>query len=385
MKIFVGIDVSKGTLDVCLEVPGAKKPIYFQVPNTQHGFNSLLNRCKKHSESAELHFCMESTGGYEFDVACFLVSKGELVSVLNPAWVKYFIMGNGWTTKTDKSDARAIAAYGSKNDPRIWVLADPIRREICQLMRHRMSLGNEMRRVQNWLEHAHQKSKFQVSQQRALASVLEMQITATDREVKRLVESSEELKSQIDALTRIKGIGLLLALTLLSEMAHIDDYASAEQFAAHAGLAPRLNISGTHQGKTRITKAGNARVRSMAWMPAQTAMRSNVHVAALAQRLHAKGLGHKQIRVACMRKLLMLAYGVLKALSQGKVPFYVSPDETEKPKPARRVARVGVSILRARAAQTEDPNIDPLENRHLGWRSKAALKRKLQQKQEKTA
>ena len=83
---------------------------------------------------------------------------------------------------------------------------------------------------------------------------------------------------------------------------------------AYAGLNPSHHRSGTSIDRpTRISKIGNAALRSSLYMPALSAMRFNPAVAALVARLKEAGrLKPKQIVVAAMRKLLVLCFGVLK-------------------------------------------------------------------------
>src|SRR5256714_6880486 len=88
--------------------------------------------------------------------------------------------------------------------------------------------------------------------------------------------------------------------------------------AAYAGLAPRQYRSGTSVRKrTRLSKAGNARLRKALYLPALTAIRFNPLVGVFYERLVAAGKAKMAAVGACMRKLLMIAYGVLKS----RTPF----------------------------------------------------------------
>jgi len=121
------------------------------------------------------------------------------------------------------------------------------------------------------------------------------------------------LRSDRDLLQSLPGIGTKTAEWLLGEMPDVHLFASAEALAAYAGLAPKQQQSGTSVKRpTRITRRGNARLRKALYFPAITALRYNPLVQALGERLRAKGLCAKQRIAAAMRKLLMLAYGVLK-------------------------------------------------------------------------
>ena len=91
-------------------------------------------------------------------------------------------------------------------------------------------------------------------------------------------------------------------------------YSSARQPAASAGLAPRLHESGSSvRRKARMSKTGAPRLRKGLHSPAVVAIRHNPHVRAMSVRLKERGKCPMQIIGAAMRKLVHLAYGVLKS------------------------------------------------------------------------
>ena len=91
-------------------------------------------------------------------------------------------------------------------------------------------------------------------------------------------------------------------------------YESARQLAAFAGLAPRLHESGSSvRRRARLSKAGAPRLRKALYFPAIVAMHHNPHVRAMSERLKERGKCPMQIIGAAMRKLVHLAYGVLKS------------------------------------------------------------------------
>jgi transposase len=353
-------------LDFCVWFGKDRKPLEFRVKNTAAGFREALRRCLEACEGAELRFLMESTGGYELDVAAFLVNSGCHVSVVNPAFVKHFIRSRGWLNKTDRVDARALAEFDVCNQPGAWSLAEPRRLEIAQLRRHRERLQEELGRLGNYLEHRAHHAEFEVrqllaSQERCLKSIDE-----TEKRIEALVEADPILRVQVRQLVaKLKGMGVAFALALLCELGDSRGCGSAEQYAAGAGVSPCRKESGSKTGKSRISKTGNRWVRSAGWMPAGVAMIHNPPIKALAERLRAKGLTEAQIKIAAMRKLIMQAYGVLKALANETEPELL----TKKPKPIRfRQTSARVRAKRESAGLETKPK--------LGWRTKAALKKK---------
>src|SRR5688500_14984666 len=109
-------------------------------PNGPAGFAALLAWADGHAGGADIHFGMEATGGYEDALATFLHAAGRVVSVVNPTRIKYAGVMRGRRNKTDKADARLIAAYTRDEAPPAWSPPDPEVRELQALVRRRDDL-----------------------------------------------------------------------------------------------------------------------------------------------------------------------------------------------------------------------------------------------------
>ncbi len=126
------------------------------------------------------------------------------------------------------------------------------------------------------------------------------------------VDQHPDLKGRRDLLCSIPGIGETTAARLLSELSPVD-FARARQVAAYAGLVPSPRESGTSVcGRARLSKRSNVRLRRALYWPAIVAMRHNPVLRAFANRLLASGKPKLLVIAAVMRKLLHLAFGVLK-------------------------------------------------------------------------
>lgn len=122
------------------------------------------------------------------------------------------------------------------------------------------------------------------------------------------------MKAQQDLLASIPGIGELTAAKLLAEIRSITAFDNVRQLVAYAGLNPRQYRSGSSvQRRSRISKTGPASLRAALYMPAIVAKNRNPILKVFAKRLEERGLKGKEIVVAVMRKLLHLAYGILKS------------------------------------------------------------------------
>jgi len=114
-------------------------------------------------------------------------------------------------------------------------------------------------------------------------------------------------------LDSIPAIAETTAALLLSEITDITQYRSARQVAAYARLVPRERQSGSSlRGRTRLSKSDNARLRKAHYFPAMTALRCSAFFKQWAEGLRERGKGRMSVICAVMRKLIHLAYGVLK-------------------------------------------------------------------------
>jgi transposase len=143
---------------------------------------------------------------------------------------------------------------------------------------------------------------------------LDQEVARTEGLIRSHIDSHPGLREQRQLLLSIPGIGDTTAAKLLGEILDVKLYAGARQLAAFAGLAPRLHESGSSvRRRARLSKTGAPRLRKALYFPAIVAMRHNPHVRALSERLKERGKCPMQIIGAAMRKLLHIAYGVLKS------------------------------------------------------------------------
>jgi len=312
MRVQVGIDVSKLKLDIAiLEEDG--RMIQLQVPNSASGHKSLLERARRIAKGRGLHFCMEVTASYHYELALFLVEAGEFVSVENPRRVKHFGVAQGATQKTDRADARVIARYAKTMEPARWRLAPPHLRELVALDRRMTELKAMQTQEANRLE-APSLPALVVSGVEASIQAFQEQVVALEKRIAQILKENEVLAKQVELLESVPGIARRSAVGLLAELGNLDDYASAQDAAARFGLNPIHKRSGSSlHGKTKISKAGNAHARSRLYLPTVVATRVNPPVRDFYARLVANHKPKKSALIAAERKLVMICYGVLKS------------------------------------------------------------------------
>jgi transposase len=305
----LGIDISKKDFHVVLLTAESKNK-HRKFTNDIEGFEKLQHWLNEKGVE-QLHACMEATSIYGDALAEFLFAAGYCVSVVNPARIKGFAKSELLRTKTDSVDAGLIARFCAAIKPPLWKPTTPEIKELLALVRRLDSLQEMVNQEQNRLE-------------TATATVSELTIAHLDylkqqqKLIQQLINDHFDrhplLKQQRELLTSIPGIGAQTAAVLLAEIGRVEDYQSARQLAAYAGLTPSERSSGTSiHGKTRLSCTGNVRLRKALYMPAVVAMRYNPVLKAFSDRLLDRGKAKMQAIGAIMRKLVHLAFGILKS------------------------------------------------------------------------
>jgi transposase len=308
--VIVGIDVSKETLDANSARGQRKQGRIFA--NNPDGWNLVLSWLKALS-SKQAHICMEATGRHSLGVAMALHDAGHVVSVVNPAQIRDFARTKLGRNKTDKVDAALIREYAELFKPGPRMPPSTAMRRLCELQTIRAGIVRNRAEWKNRIG----SGLADATATRLAAATIEhftTRLEAIDKAIAETIDQDAELRGRRDLLLSIVGVGETLAASLLAEMPEPGVLRRSGEMVAYAGLNPSHHRSGTSIDRpTRISKIGNATLRSSLYMPALSAMRFNPAVKALVARLKTAGrLKPKQIVVAAMRKLLVICFGVLK-------------------------------------------------------------------------
>ena len=310
----LGIDLSKVFFDATLQDESGEQ-IHIQLDNDKKGFKKLKKWLKSH-KVVELHACMEATNVYWEDLTDYLYAEGHTVSVVNPARIKGFGMSQMQRNKTDKVDSKVIVTFCAKMAPKAWLPPTENQRKLRRLVRHREALVKTKTQQMNRI--ADCRDEYVRGSLQTVLATLRAEIKLVEAEIKALIKQDPELREQKRLLTSIKGFGETTVHLIMAEMYDLADYEDAHAAAADAGVNPSHYESGdTVRRKSKMSKMGKSAVRGGLYMPALAAIRSNPFVRELAERLEKLGKPKMVIIGAAMRKLMHIAYGVLK----NKTPF----------------------------------------------------------------
>lgn len=305
---YLGIDVAKAKLDCALRLPDGKyKHKVFD--NTRKGFATLAEWIKKHEVTA-LHVCMEATGVYWEGVAEELANLQYVVSVVNPLQVKAFGASRLVRTKTDKVDAKLIADFCKENRPQAWK-APSLNEQALRAMVLRLDALQEMRNQEgNRLDVARDVVRDEIA---AHVSWLDKEIKSLVRKIRDHIDNDPDLKDKKALLESIPGVGEGTVALLLAFSLDTRRFANARQVTAYAGLDPRQHEScSSVRGKAHISRFGHSIIRKRLYMPAMCTLYRTDWGKRYLQRLATAGKTPMVIIVAMMRKILHVAFGVLK-------------------------------------------------------------------------
>ena len=308
MDAVLGIDIAKAKFQVALLLADGKLR-YKSCPNTLAGVQQLTEWLHR-QQVTRVHACLEATGTYGDALAAWLHDAGHVVSVVNPAVMHGYARSQLARSKTDRIDAALIARFTATQQPPAWTPPALEIRQLQALVRRLDALPGMRTQEANRLAAGVAVDAVRASIEAVLAN-LDAQIAHVQQLIRQHLDQHPGLRSQRDLLITIPGIGEATAAVLIAELFD-KRYASARQAAAFAGLVPRHIESGSLRGRSRLSKVGPGRLRKALYVPAVTALRWNPTIRAVRARLHAAGQPTMVIIGAAMRKLIPLAYGVLK-------------------------------------------------------------------------
>lgn len=327
---YLGVDVAKQTLAVNLKDSTKANPLWTNksVPNNEKGFaliaetavKKIIAKGYKHPFTIVLG--MESTGVYGERLAHYFNSlpSGFVVYVLNPAAVHAFAQSNMAKNKNDSADAQLIASYLAFAVPQQivspWVPPTATEVLLQELSKRREELIQTRTVETNRLE----KHQFRVNRPDLVVESIESLIQHLDDEVKAIekeisdhIDRHPGLKKEMDLMRSIPGIGDVASVVIQSETGGLSKFSKVRQLISYIGLAPREFSSGSSVHRhSHISKMGNSRIRSVLYMCAMCAIRSNSVIKEFYERLVTRGKSKKVAIIACMRKLLCIVWGVVK-------------------------------------------------------------------------
>ena len=262
----IGVDVSKGTLDVALFLGKVDwNDGHIKVSNNESGYKELKKWLRlKNAEKSRLRICMEATGLYTHDFRSWLEKEGITYYVVDPKRMHHFapplsIKGIR-QTKTDKADAFRIAIYCSLFHGSM----EPSRLPSAAYFKLKRLLAERRQYVKQSVLYKQQLSDISIydtvsSRMRKEKEVGNLQdnIRQTDKEIKSVIDTDPAIKRNYDLLTSIIGVGIVVAVTAIVLTENFTTFTDPRKYASYIAIAPFPHESGTSvRGATRVSKQG---------------------------------------------------------------------------------------------------------------------------------
>jgi transposase len=313
--VYLGIDVSKTTLDAAIHQPASRRPPHKKFKNSQQEVQTILAWVGKMAgcEPTALRVVMENTGVYGVAAASALHAAGCEVIICNGRRARAYATAIGQLNKTDKCDAIALAAYGTQPNLFTWEPLSPELGELNwvlkRLSRSTEDLKREDLRAQSAeigvapptvMQSLARSREFHLAERRILLETIEA-----------LFNRNPQLCADRELLLTIPWVGPLTASHLVCIL-RSRRFQSPRQVVSLLGLAPIHASSGTSVvRRPRVPRSGNPIVRGMLYMAVLHSLKAP-EVREMYDRLRGRGLVPQQALVAIMRKTVHIAFGVLK-------------------------------------------------------------------------
>lgn len=297
---FIGVDVSKNSLDIYLRPEGKKWSIAY---NDQE-IKSLVKQLLAIGPSL---IVIEATGGLEVQLVSQLATAKLPVVVCNPRQIRDFAKATGKLAKTDKIDAEVIAHFADAIRPEIRPLKDEQTQSLTELLTRRSQLVDMLTAEKNRFKQASTTVKKNIQRH---IKWLEKHLEDVENSLEKLIKETPVWREKDKLIQSIPGVGPIMSLALLTCLPELGTI-NRRQIASLVGVAPFNRDSGKFKGKRSIW-GGRSSVRSVLYMCALTAIRCNPIIKSFYNRLVKVGKLPKVAITACMRKLLVTLNVMIK-------------------------------------------------------------------------
>ena len=308
----IGIDISKKTVHIVALKDGKNPKKDGKYDTVSNNIEDIIAYFSENFNEENVGcIVMEATGKYEKKAANTLAKMGFYVSVLNPKRAHYWMDALGKNPKTDKCDARTLAAIAQQYNGQDEVLRryqppTENQEKLTQYVDRFKQLTDDSVTYQNRITHAQDVDKDDptIESMKEMLELIEKQKKEFLKKIRELIASDADLKEKDEILQSVPGIGIGTSAMLMAYLPEMGTL-NRQEIASLAGLAPHPNDSGQKTGK-RTTKCGRAKIKSN-WITAMlSVVRYNPKINEFYNRLTAKGKAKRLALIASMRRLLTI-------------------------------------------------------------------------------
>ena len=315
-KTYVGIDVSKLTLDVFIR----EKQIHRQFRNDANSFISMMQWLEKQTMQSmnSTLICFEHTGLYSLPLAIFLEERQIAFSMIPALEIKRSL---GVTRgKNDHIDSKRIAEFAYRFRDKISQTKLPAR-DITKLqsllnLRDRLSrsLGgykvskNEILRAMG-----EDTVPELISSYNKMIIVIKEEIRLLEKTIRTIIKENEKLRTSFELITGIKGVGLIVACNLIVYTHNFTRFDNWRKFACYSGIAPFDYQSGTSvHGRTKVSSIANKQMKKMLHLAAMCAIHTDAELREYYCRRLAEGKSKMTVINIVRNKIIARVFAIVK-------------------------------------------------------------------------
>jgi transposase len=312
---FVGIDVSKKTLDLVLyKKELQKKSPHYQVSNNSKGFRAIIKWLKEQKVTLQdTLFCMEHTGIYGVEIAGFLNNKANycIESSLHIKRSLGLIRG-----KSDKIDAYQIARFCFLHREELKPAKLPTKSLILlkSLIKERERLV-KIRAIDKSIitELNYQPNRACIERTKNRLNFINTDIEQIESEIKKVISENMELERNYNLATSVTGIGLVNGVMFILFTNNFKSITEARKYACYSGVAPFEHTSGISiHGKTRTSKLANKTIKVNLTNGARSAIINDPEIKLYYKRKREEGKEHGTVMNAVKFKLITRVFATVK-------------------------------------------------------------------------
>jgi len=321
IKYSVGVDVDSKKLVAAICSINTELEVKIvasrKFDNSSSGCRSLEKWVggKIKNKELPLVYCMEATGVYHEGLAYYLFEKNKDVAVVLPNYSKRYIESLGLKSKNDSIDARGLATMAAQQKLKLWSAPAKFYIALRSMTRQKQALEETKTQIANQL-HAYEKAKLGAplvkKQLKSTLKHFEKQIKAVEKAIEQHIGSDEQIAKKVEQICLIKGIGMITVATVLAETFGFELFYNTKQLVSYAGYDVVENQSGKREGKTKISKKGNSRIRRCLHMPAFSVVKYEPHFQNLFHRTFERHYIKMKSYVAVQKKILTTIYALWK-------------------------------------------------------------------------
>jgi len=305
MKNYIGIDISKATLDVY----DGKKSYKFE--NNEAGFKKIVSLAEDIKNTILI---FEPTGVYSYSLTDFCSQKNINIVMVGPKESRDFARSLKVRSKTDKIDAKILYKYQSHIEPSM-VKVPVVNHEgikVQEMLNVYENIQASKQTFKNQVESTSKSDKYLLRTLTRIIKDLDSEALKLFNKIELILLKDKEIKAKYDVIGTIPSIGQKSALYLTAFFLKYPT-ANAKEMTALVGLDPVIRDSGTFKGKQRISKQGGQKLRNLLFLPTLCAIQHNDRIKAFYTRLTSNAKTKKLAVIASMRKLILMAFSLFKS------------------------------------------------------------------------